>query len=207
MRFTLPPAVHYALWLSISLFLANGSNLYAALIHRWNFNEGSGTNVLDSVGTSHGWVVVSNMVDYTRTTTNVGLGGGGWTTSDFIQMPSGMVSSLTNVTIEVWATPRSAQNWSRIFDFGPNVGGGAARDFYLSFCIGTSLNAQRLEHDPTPNFRVDTALATTVSNQYHYVVTWSKTGGAQRRRTGGVVSQRRAGRQRGHGHLYRHERE
>ena len=166
------------LWPAVvcALFIA-GMDSPAALVHRWNFNEGSGTNVFDSIGSAHGWIVVSNTVDYSRTPTNVHLGGGTWSTADFMQLPSGLVSSLTNVTIEVWATPRAVQNWSRIFDFGPGTGAGAANDYYLSFCRGTSLAQQRMEHDPAPAWRVDTGLATPVSNQYHYVATWNKTGG------------------------------
>ncbi len=149
----------------------------AALTHRWSFSEASGTNLIDSVGAANGWVVVNGTTDYSRGAGFVRLAGGAWATADFMQMPSNMVHSLTNVTMEIWASPRSAQNWSRIFDFGPGNGTVQANDFYLSFCIGTSLNQQRMEHDPAPAWRVDTGLATTANTQYHYVVTWSKTGG------------------------------
>ncbi|MEY4385170.1 MAG: hypothetical protein RLY20_453 [Verrucomicrobiota bacterium] len=167
-----------ALCLTSALLLLGSASLQAALIHRWSFNEG-GTNltVLDSVGTAHGTVVVMNNPDYSRGTNYLRLGGNTWNFGDYVAMPSGMISSLTNVTIEIWAAPNAIQNWSRIFDFGPAAGNGAANDFYLSFCRGTSLQQQRLEHDPTPYFRIDTSLATTTSNRYHYVVTWSKTGG------------------------------
>jgi len=153
----------------------------AELIHRWGFNEGSGTTLSDSVGNADGQIVVANVPDYIRGSNYVRLPGGGWSTADYMQMPSGLISGLTNVTIEVWATPNAAQNWSRIFDFGSATGGNAANaanDFYLSFCRGTSLNVQRMEHDPAPQWRIDTSVPTTTSNQYHYVATWSRTGGA-----------------------------
>ena len=57
--------------------------------------------------------------------------GGARAQSDYLQFPAGLVHSLTNVTIEFWATPRASQNWSRVFDFGPGndmTGGG-----FLSF--------------------------------------------------------------------------
>ena len=150
----------------------------AALVHRWQLNEASGTNLLDSVGTANGFVaVIGTGTDYARGAGYVRLAGGTWAQTDFMQLPPGMVSGLTNVTMEIWATPNAVQNWARIFDFGPGTGAGAARDFYLSFCRGASLALQRMEHDPAPLWRVDTGLATTVSNQYHYVATWSKTGG------------------------------
>ncbi|MEY4916498.1 MAG: hypothetical protein RL616_411 [Verrucomicrobiota bacterium] len=150
---------------------------HAGLVHRWSFSEASGTNLIDSVGVANGWVVVNGATDYSRGAGYVRLAGGAWATVDFMQMPSNMIHSLTNVTMEIWATPRAVQNWSRIFDFGPGNGTVQANDFYLSFCIGTSLNQQRMEHDPAPAWRVDTGLATTANTQYHYVVTWSKTGG------------------------------
>ena len=158
-------------------WLAVGLAVHGAIIHRWGFNEGSGTNLIDSVGTANGYVVVQGATDFSRTTNYVRLAGGAWGTADFMQMPSNLISSLTNVTIEVWAAPRSAQNWSRMFDFGPGTGAGAANDFYLSFCRGTSLALQRMEHDPSGFIRIDTGLATTANTLYHYVVTWSKTGG------------------------------
>jgi uncharacterized repeat protein (TIGR03806 family) len=150
---------------------------HATLTHRWSFSEASGTNLVDSVGTANGSIMVQGTADYVRGAGYVRLAGGASGTADFMQMPSNLVSRLTNVSVEVWATPRAVQNWARIFDFGPGNGTVQANDFYLSFCIGTTLDQQRMEHDPTPVWRVDTALPTVVSNQYHYVVTWSKTGG------------------------------
>lgn len=149
----------------------------AGIAHRWSFSEANGTNLIDSVGAANGWVVVNGATDYSRGTGLVRLVGGASASADFMQMPSNMVHSLTNVSIEIWATPRAVQNWARIFDFGPGNGTVQANDYYLSFCRGTSLAVQRMEHDPSPAWRVDTGLATTVSNQYHYVATWSKTGG------------------------------
>lgn len=153
-------------------------NASAALTHRWSFSEASGTNVFDSVGTAHGAVmVIGTGTDYTRGAGFLSMSGGARAQVDYVQFPGGLVSSLTNVTIEVWATPRAGQTWSRIFDFGAGTGTGG-NDFYLSFCRGsTSLNQQRMEHDSAPIWRVDTAVTTTVSNQYHYAVTWSASGG------------------------------
>jgi len=157
------------------LLLLNAS---AALTHRWSFSEASGTNVLDSVGTANGSVmVIGTNTDFVRGAGFLRMSGGVRAQVDYVQFPSSLVSSLTNVTVEVWATPRAGQTWSRIFDFGPGSGT-IANDFYLSFCRGsTSLNQQRMEFDPAPVWRVDTAISTTVSNQYHYVVSWNATGG------------------------------
>lgn len=165
--------------LAVLLIFLHAFAAEAALIHQWHFNETSGTNLSDFVGTAHGSImVIGTGPDYTLSSGAFRMSGGSRSQTDYAQFPSGLVRNLTNVTIEVWATPRAGQTWSRIFDFGPG-NGTAANDFYLSFCRGsTSLNQQRMEFDPAPLFRVDTGLATTVSNQYHYVVSWSATAGA-----------------------------
>src|ERR1043165_355424 len=50
----------------------------AALIHRWSFNEGSGTNLIDSVGSANGAIFVAGAgVDYSRGPGYVRLAGGG----------------------------------------------------------------------------------------------------------------------------------
>jgi glucose/arabinose dehydrogenase/mono/diheme cytochrome c family protein len=163
----------------LCLLLSQPITARAGLIHRWGFDEPSGTNLTDSVGAANGSVVViGGGVDYSRGAGYVRLAGGSRSTADYMRLPSGLVNDLTNVTIEVWARPITGQTWSRIFDFGPGNGTGTG-DFYLSFCRGAgTLNEQRMEHDPAPIWRTDTAISTTASNQYHYVATWSKTGGA-----------------------------
>jgi hypothetical protein len=151
---------------------------YPGIIHRWSFSEASGTNIVDTIGTANGKIVViGTNTDYSRVSGVVRMAGGTRAQADYVEFPSGLVHSLTNVTIELWATPRAGQIWSRIFDFGPG-NNAQAGTFFLSFCRGsTSLNQQRFEFGAPATWTVDTAVATTVSNQYHYVVTWSATGG------------------------------
>ncbi|MCX8108871.1 MAG: hypothetical protein N3G20_08710, partial [Verrucomicrobiae bacterium] len=94
------------------------------LIHRYSFNEPQGeTTVRDSVGGAHGQLV--------------GRGGftgdgkldlpGGAANSDagFVDLPNGIISNLTNLTVEAWVTWRgpAASYWQRIFDFGNNTQG------------------------------------------------------------------------------------
>jgi hypothetical protein len=150
----------------------------ATIIHRWSFNETSGTNVFDGIGTANGKVVViGTNADYTRVDGMVRLAGGTRSQADYVELPAGLVHSLTNVTIELWAIPRAGQIWSRIFDFGPG-NDTQAGTFFLSFCRGsTSLNQQRFEFGAPTAWTFDTGAATTAGTQYHYVVTWSATGG------------------------------
>jgi len=43
------------------------------------------------------------------------------TSSQFVSLPAGMVSTLSNFTIEAWVKLNSTANWARIFDFGNNT--------------------------------------------------------------------------------------
>ncbi len=146
----------------------------AAIVHRWSFTETTGP-VVDSIGSANGTVVLLR-TNSTRPTGLVILPGGARATSDYVQFPSGLVHSLTNATIELWASPNAGQTWSRLFDFGPG-NDTEAGTFYLSLDRGsTSLNQQRFEFNSPATWTVDSGLATTAGTEYHYVVTWSASG-------------------------------
>jgi len=40
------------------------------------------------------------------------------TISAYVDLQNGLISSKTNLSIEIWATPVSIKNWQRLFDFG-----------------------------------------------------------------------------------------
>jgi fibronectin type 3 domain-containing protein len=87
-----------------------------ALVHRYNFSETSGATVSDSIG-GPAW---------NGTLPNGGAFAGGQLTlapasSQHVSLPAGIVSILTNFTIEAWVRLNSTSNWSRIFDFGRNT--------------------------------------------------------------------------------------
>jgi hypothetical protein len=87
-----------------------------ALAHRYSFNETGGTNVADSVS-GPAW---------TGTLPNSGTLSGGQLTlssgsSQYVSLPAGIVSTLTNFTIETWVKLNTTANWTRIFDFGNNT--------------------------------------------------------------------------------------
>src|SRR5437870_3547215 len=104
----------------LMLVVFAAASLQASVVHRWSFSEASGTNVADAIGTANGYVVViGTNADYVRTSGMVRLAGGTRAQADYVQLPPGLVSHLTNVTVELWATPRAGQIWSRLFDFGP----------------------------------------------------------------------------------------
>jgi len=94
-----------------------------ALAHRYGFDESGGTTLGDSVG-GPAW---------TGALPNGGTLSGGQLTlasasSQYGSLPAGIVSTLSNFTIEVWVKLNSTANWSRIFDFGANT----ATNMYLT---------------------------------------------------------------------------
>ena len=100
------------------------------------------------------------------------LPGGTRTNADYISFPSRRFDGLTNMTIEIWATPTAARNWGRVVDIGDGVTTGTS--FLLSFSQGTDINQQRLEFKPSgARIRLFRALST----QYHYVITWDSAAG------------------------------
>ena len=48
------------------------------------------------------------------------LFGGADGQADYIALPDTVLNGLTDATFEIWATREGFQQWSRIFDFGPN---------------------------------------------------------------------------------------
>jgi glucuronoarabinoxylan endo-1,4-beta-xylanase len=87
-----------------------------ALGHRYSFNEAGGTTVADSIGG----------VPWNGTLPNGGTFSSGQLTlasasQQYVTLPAGIVSTLSNYSIEGWVKLNSTANWSRIFDFGNNT--------------------------------------------------------------------------------------
>ncbi|MGC3959968.1 MAG: carbohydrate-binding protein [Verrucomicrobiota bacterium] len=87
-----------------------------ALAHRYSFSEIGGNTVTDSDG-GPAW---------NGTVFNGGSLAGGQLTlasasSQYVNLPPGIVSTLSNFTITAWVRLNSAAGWARIFDFGNNT--------------------------------------------------------------------------------------
>ncbi|HTL55224.1 MAG TPA: LamG-like jellyroll fold domain-containing protein [Candidatus Limnocylindrales bacterium] len=109
------------------------------LVHRYSFSDpASSTTIADSVGSAAGTLVPDS-----TGTTNVVLANGeavfsgpltaSYTTAPYIALPGGLFTTMTNLTIEVWATWQGANaagatTWQRIFDFGDSTKGGTAQN-------------------------------------------------------------------------------
>jgi hypothetical protein len=103
--------------------------LQDSIIHRYSFE----TDVNDSVGTAHGTLKGG-----------ANLSGGalslaGAKSGQYLDLPNGLISALTNVTIEAYVTWTGAANgdWQRVFDFGSSdmaegVAGDGSKYLFLS---------------------------------------------------------------------------
>src|SRR5581483_7108132 len=140
------------------------TSAHASLIHRYSFT----TDASDSVGTANGTNLVNTAqhagaVPVVYTNGQVGFDGSG----GYIQLPTGLINGLTNISIEVWATwngtPGSTGDWQRFFDFGDTDAGAAgAYDMFLTPSYGGSGGKLRFgiaNADPGYNLERDVSSA------------------------------------------------
>jgi hypothetical protein len=97
---------------------ADCESLKALLLHRYDF-EGTGTEVTDRVGAAHGALANGAELSHVGGQGVVLLGGG--SDGGYVDLPNGLVSSLTDVTIESWVTWGGGDPWQRVFDFGDST--------------------------------------------------------------------------------------
>jgi len=122
--------------------------------------------------------------------------------SAYVDLPNGIISAHTNITIEIWAALLSLQNWGRIFDFGRTIQAGdglgapgeytglpgtpapgttqSSDNIMLSGFIGTNINQQRFEArlNAGPQIRLDSGLPTSIGALHLYTVTFTAGAGA-----------------------------
>ncbi len=90
------------------------------LLHRYSFDE-TGTTILDSVSATDGLLVGGASLDGSGTMTLDG-------SDDYVDLPNGMISTLTDATFVVWTTWAGGAGYERIFDFGTSTLGENARE-------------------------------------------------------------------------------
>jgi glucose/arabinose dehydrogenase len=193
----------------------------ADLVNRWSFNNPAGSiapglTLTDSVSGATITVVGAGPTGAnpaTFTGAALRLPGSGATANPgtaaanvifpYLDLPNGIVSSKTNLTVEIWATPFAALSNMRLVDFGrmsiAGVGGGAAGevtnasttapgvttatnvdDLALNISRGASLNAQRIEGRLNGAAAVvgDSDLAAPTNVENHYALTFEAGVGA-----------------------------
>ncbi len=145
------------------------------LLHRYSFNEAPDTGTVeDSVGTADGNVVSLQFGQANGNFTGTGefmFGPGPYqeppVTNAYINLPNGLISSLSSVTIEGWFTWFGGANNQHLFDFGmssgaPDGSGGTSstnflEDFTLNPAGTTSSSALKQEARGSPWIRTSAA--------------------------------------------------
>jgi hypothetical protein len=83
-----------------------------------------------------------------------------------VNLPGGLVSGSSALTVEFWATFGVNANWARVFDFG-NISGGNGQD-YVFYSPHTALGGQRMELSTNNTTTFD--IAGTLDNRTVHVV-------------------------------------
>ena len=148
------------------------------MIHQWTFDEigGAGTTLIDSIGGENGTIVDLGGNDGFVEEGRVTLTGGGKNDSDYVMLPSNLLSPLTNATIETWSTQYSSQNWSRVFSIGSSTN----NVMHMSFSRGTNINQNELRWNAQSNMTLQDfggAPMNPLDEQVHWVVTINDVGG------------------------------
>lgn len=87
-----------------------------ALVHRYRF-EGSGSVESDAVGSADG----TRIGGTPSAMGSLSLAGG--TSSEYVDLPNGVISVLGDATLEVWFSWNGDTVWERVFDFGNSDAG------------------------------------------------------------------------------------
>jgi uncharacterized repeat protein (TIGR03806 family) len=187
----------------------------AALVNRWSFNNAAGTapagtTFADSIGGANAVVVgvgatltgsaltLPGTDGTTQTSANVPAN----TIAAYVDLPNGIISSKTNLTVEIWAMTITPKKQQRLFDFGRmNIGGAgsgaapgeitndsttapgttsASDDIDFIANLNTTISSQQLEArlNGGTTIKIATALATTANTEYHHVFVFTDGAGS-----------------------------
>ena len=121
------------------------------------------------------------------------------TVAAYVDLPNGLISYLTDATIEGWMTIEGIQSWQRVFDFGstaggeleePGGGGNGQDQWMLGASRGTNNNLQRFSmrnldpeyggEDPgtiaDPEQLLDTNVPTAIGEEFHFAAVYDSDG-------------------------------
>jgi hypothetical protein len=115
--------------------------------------------VWDSIGMAHGTLLGNAVITNGMLMLN-GAGGG------YVNLPGGLVSGSSAVTLEFWATFGTGGAWERVVDFG-NISGSSGIQYFF-YSPHTSLNGQRMELSTNTTTTYD--IPGTLDNRQVHVV-------------------------------------
>ena len=116
-----------------------------SLIHRYDFG-GTGTTLLDLVGTADGKLMEGATLDGSGVLTLPGRVDN--KADQYVDLPNGILSSLSEVTLVAWATWEGGAGFQRIFDFGDSSSGegqgDSGRNYIAMLTTSNFANGNRL---------------------------------------------------------------
>lgn len=215
----------------MGLLLGFAPGMEAALTNRWSFSNApgpapSGTLIADSISGQNAILRGQGGSFAAGAVTLPGNSNGNQTpaaVSAYVDLPNGIISTKTSLTIEIWTSPRSFQTFQRLMDFGRIVqagdglgapgeitgnaatspGGTQASDsLTLTLSRGGSLNEQRFEAklngagnvpDPTGLYRLVDTNLATTANVTYHYVVTFEAGAGAFGSSGGRLSWYRDG--------------
>ena len=196
------PCLRHARLLAVCAFMSCVPvGVQAGMTNRWSCNNSAGsapdgTTLIDNISgvnaTVRGAGATFNGQALVLPGTTAGAAAPG-SLSAYLDLPNGLVSARTNLTVEIWLTPLSNKAWQRVMDFGRTTSAGDGNgeytgtgatapagdasydDLFLTVETGTNLNTQRFggRLGGGAEITADSALTTTLGTRYHYALTFS----------------------------------
>ena len=132
---------------------------HPALAHRYSFRTNANSMVWDSIGMAHG-TLMGNAVLTNGSLKLTGASGG------YANLPGGLVSGSTAVTLEFWATFGTNGDWARVVDLGNISNGSGQNYFFFSPHNGSSGQTVELKSNTATTY----AISGTFDNRAVHVV-------------------------------------
>jgi hypothetical protein len=109
------------------------SGTSVTLLHRWSFNETSGTIAHDSVGGADGTLQGSAAFTGAGYVNLPNPGSNPQTGNSYVQIPGGLLNALSAVTIECWVTNNGWNNGNTFVGFSGPIDGNSFGTNYINF--------------------------------------------------------------------------
>jgi hypothetical protein len=103
------------------------------LLHRWSFNETSGTVAHDSVGTANGTLQGSATFTGNGYVNLPNPGSNPQTGNSYVSIPGGLLNALSAVTVECWVTNNGWNNGNTLLGFSGPIDGNGFGTNYINF--------------------------------------------------------------------------
>ena len=134
----------------------------AGMTHRWSFNG----NLEDSIG---GQTATATGGTFVNNSSEISLTGGKRGASCVNLGKNVLPNDGSAATIELWATQRTIQNWSRIFDFGS----GSKDYLVMAWTKGTDINTDMVRIYSAAFPSISNAMAPyTLNTEFHIAMTF-----------------------------------